>query len=144
MSEAADDKVAVLQVTIDRHSKFTMMVCSDLELDNTKKKIDENSNCMDTYIKQVTDLCETEIEAIRQITEQLSQSISTAASTNSSRRPSSFDNVTVPPDHYYMSIKYSLIALARKHSETYSRWHSFTESRTFLYLISQIAYRRTF
>ena len=96
--EAADYKVAALQVTIDRHSKLIMMVCSDLELDNTKKKIDENSNSMDTYIKQVTDLCETEIEAIRQITEQLSPSISPAESTNSSRSSSLVDNVMVHPE----------------------------------------------
>ena len=95
--EFADDKVAAPQVTIDRHSKLIMMVCSDLELDNTKKKIDENSNCMDSYIKQVTDLREIEIEAIRQITEQLSPSISPAESANSSRRSLLVDNVMVHP-----------------------------------------------
>ena len=46
--EVADDKVAALQVTIDRHRELITMVCSDLELENTKKKTYENSNCMDT------------------------------------------------------------------------------------------------
>ena len=65
--EVAEEKVMVLLKTIDRHNELILLVCTPDQV----KATEENAAKLDTYIKMVTELRRSEIEMIREMTNEI-------------------------------------------------------------------------